>query len=90
MSQEIYTKGEHYQDWKNDNLDWLKDLFIKGAESIVIWWEDKLKGDDRNRIMNGGRWTGTPKERTSKLESYYIEEHADDFEAYCRQQFKDK
>ena len=29
MSQEeIYTKDEHYQDWKRENLDWLKSEFL--------------------------------------------------------------
>ena len=50
MSDEIYTKEEHYQDWKSDNLSSLKEDFI--AERL-----------DRN---------------------------SDDFEAYCRQEFKDR
>ena len=29
MSEEIYTKEEFYQDWKSENLDWLKDEFIE-------------------------------------------------------------
>ena len=51
MSQEeIYTKEEYYQDWKNDNLSSLREEFI--AECL-----------DR---------------------------YSDDFEAYCRQMFKDR
>ena len=50
MQEEIYTKEEHYQDWKFDNLSSLKEDFL--AE--------------------------------------YLEIHFDDFEAYCKQRFKDR
>ena len=29
MSEEIYTKDEHYQDWKSENLKCLKDEFLE-------------------------------------------------------------
>ena len=50
MQEEIYTKEEHYQDWKSDNLSSLKEDFL--AE--------------------------------------YLELHFDDFEAYCKQRFRDR
>jgi len=60
MSQEIYTKEEHYHDWKSENLEYLKEEFIEESK-----YSDFFKDE-------------------------YIEEKADDFEAYCRQEFKDR
>lgn len=48
MSEEIYTKEEHYQDWRSENRNWLIKDFLE---------ENELD---------------------------------DEFEAYCRQEFKDR
>lgn len=38
MSEEIYTKEEHFQDWKDDNLKYLRDEFFeeRGVKSIDL------------------------------------------------------
>lgn len=63
MSQEIYTKEEHYQDWKADNILYLKKEFLAENynKSLVAVSEDE-----------------------------FLDNKYDEFEAYCRQEFKDR
>ena len=63
MQEETYTKDEYYNDWKSDNIKYLKDEFL--SENYV-----------------GGSIISNPPED-------FLDDHADEFEAYCRQAFKD-
>ena len=93
MSEEIYTNEEHYEDWKSENLDWLKDEFI----------EEKIDETTDNLYKAYGSGTGILFGISSDLKpsvrtivkivlkySDFLEGYADDFEAYCRQSFKNR
>lgn len=81
MSDEIYTKDEHYQDWKSENIDslqseWLEENVVKKLHKendfSSLKWVKKAIKETHRRLGNG---------------EYF---DSDDFEAYCRQQFRDR
>ena len=88
MSEEIYTKDEHYQDWKSDNLKDLIGEFLEVDEITSALYKAYGSGT--------GILFGIPSDLQSSVRvivrlvlERQLEEKSDDFEAYCRQAFKD-
>ena len=80
-------KEEFYQDWKSDNIGWLKDEFLE--EKIL----DELQKDGLARVdgfVSVIKWVKKAIMKThNKLEDgEYFE--SEEFNAYCRQMFKDR
>ena len=86
--EEIYTKDEHYQDWKSDNIGWLKDEFLSEDVIKELQGNNWTFGENRDIIL----WIKKAINKThNKLSSLdYFEEKSDDFEAYCKQEYNDR
>ena len=89
MSQEIYTKEEHYQDWKSENLKYLTDEFLEVDEITSVLYKAYGSGT--------GVLFGIPSNLQSSVRvivrlvlERQLEEKSDEFEAYCQQAFKDR
>ncbi len=80
MSQEIYTKDEHYHDWKSENIDglqseWLEKNVLKdlGYKTYFNVKDIKLTIQATHKLLGNGEYFDS-----------------EDFEVYCRQAFQDR
>ena len=78
--EEIYTKEEYYCDWKSENIDSLQSEWLE---------ENVLKNMGYKNYFNVKDIKATIRATHKKLGNgeYFDSEK---FEAYCRQEFKDR
>ena len=88
MQEEIYIKEEQYQDWKRDNLKDLKDEFLEVDEITSTLY--KAYGSGTGILFSiPSNLQSSVRVIVRLVLERQLEEKSDEFEAYCRQQFKD-
>lgn len=44
---------------------------MKSISEIIDWWENKLTGEQRQKLLKGYVWCGSTEERHKKLREMY-------------------